>query len=673
MLPNMNKRSRKSRPSDVPQGKHNEKGNVTKRGSRAWLAAGLFIVVVLVVYIPAISGQYIWDDDYYVTNNRTLTSLAGLGRIWFEIGATIQYYPMVFTTFWMEFHIWGLVPHGYHVVNVLLHACGALLLFGVLRKLSVPAAGLAAAVFALHPVHVESVAWITERKNVLSGVFYLAAMWLYLRFAESRNEPHERPTNWRAYFASLVLYACALLSKTVTCSLPAALVLLLWWKRKRLRVADLAPLVPMFAVGLVLGLTTVWVEREHVGAKGAMWDLSALERYLIAGRALWFYVGKLVWPSSLTFSYPKWDIDTGVWWQYLFPAAAIALVVSLWMLRRRVGKGPLVAALLFGGTLLPALGFIDIYPMRFSFVADHFQYLASIAVTTLLVVVVARGITMMGSRRKPTTGGDWFASKNHLSRVGPASILLVVLAILTWRQAGVYADQETLWNDTIAKNPASWMAHNNLGQYLGKLGRRDEAFEHFTAAVKLRPEYVLAQKNLGDIYIFNRELDVAERHYREAIRIEPRYAEAHSALGVALAQQGKMDEAIVCMEQAVTLKPTYTAGHTNLGLTLANLGRFDDAVQAYTDALKTDPTSADAYFNMALALTSMGKTGEAIEFYKSATRYRPAYGDAFFNLGNLYATLGRLDEAAAAYRNVLRINPSYAKASRALQRMSATP
>ena len=669
----MNRRSRRARKSEVPRKKHNENGNATKPGPRAWIAAGLLIVAVLIVYIPAIRGQYIWDDDYYVTNNRTLTNLAGLGRIWFEIGATIQYYPMVFTTFWMEFHLWELVPHGYHLVNVLLHACGALLLFGVLRKLSVPAAGLAAAVFALHPVHVESVAWITERKNVLSGVFYLASMLLYLRFAESRNEPNNRPTNWRAYFAALILYACALLSKTVTCSLPAALVLLLWWKRKRLRVADLAPLVPMFAVGLVLGLTTVWVEREHVGAKGAMWDLSALERCLIAGRALWFYAGKLVWPTSLTFSYPKWDIDTGMSWQYLFPVAAIALVVSLWMLRGRVGKGPLVAALLFGGTLFPALGFIDIYPMRFSFVADHFQYLASIAVTTLLVVTVARGIATLGSRRKSTTRGDFDASNRSLSRLGPASILLILLAILTWRQAGVYHDQETLWNDPIAKNPTSWMAHNNLGQYLAKFGRRDEAFEHFTAAVKLRPDYVLAQKNLGDIYIWRGELDVAERQYRKAVRIEPRYAEAHSSLGVALARQGKMDEAIVYMQQAVALKTTYTAGYNNLGLALADVGRFDDAVQAYTNALKTDPTSAEAYFNMGLALTSMGRTGEAVESYKNATRYRPTYADALFNLGNLYVKLGRHDEAAAAYRNVLRVNPSYAKAARALQRMRATP
>lgn len=669
----MTRRSRSARKSEVPRKKHNESAIASKRGPSTWFAASLLIVVVLIVYIPAIRGQYIWDDDYYVTNNRTLTSLAGLGRIWFEIGATIQYYPMVFTTFWMEHHLWGLDPHGYHTVNVLLHACGALLLFGVLRKLSVPAAGLAAAVFALHPVHVESVAWITERKNVLSGVFYLASMLLYLRFAESRDEPNKKPTNWRAYFAALVLYACALLSKTVTCSLPAALVLLLWWKRKRLTLADLAPLLPMFAVGLVLGLTTVWVEREHVGAKGAMWDLSAPERCLIAGRALWFYVAKLVWPTSLTFSYPKWSIDTGLWWQYLFPAAAIALVASLWMLRRRVGKGPLVGALLFGGTLLPALGFIDIYPMRFSFVADHFQYLASIAVTTLLVVAAARGVATMGSSRKSATRGASDALQNRLSEVGPASILLIVLAILTWRQAGVYYDQVTLWKDTIAKNPTSWMAHNNLGQYLGKLGRRDEAFEHFTAAVKLRPDYVLAQKNLGDIYIWRRELDVAERHYREAIRIEPRYAEAHSSLGVALAQQGKMDEAIVYMEQAVTLKPTYTAGHTNLGLALAGSGRFDDAVQAYNNALKTDPTSPDAYFNMALALSILGKTSEAIASYKNATRYRPTYADAFFNLGNLYLKLGRHDEAATAYRNVLRINPSYAKAAQALQRLGATP
>ncbi|HOW19171.1 MAG TPA: O-GlcNAc transferase, partial [Phycisphaerae bacterium] len=343
-------------------------------GSSCLPAAAGLLLLALAVYIPAMRGGFVWDDDDYVTENRTLRSLDGLGRIWFDIRATPQYYPLVFTSFWLEYHLWDSRPGGYHVVNILLHGTSAVLLWLVLRRLAVPGAWFAAAVFAVHPVHVESVAWITERKNVLSGVFYLSAALVWLRFAGLDCPRAAEPRRRSLYAIGLFLFACALLSKSVTASLPAALLLVLWWKRGRIARGDFLPLVPFFALGAVMGLITAWVERHHVGAEGAEWALSAAERCLIAGRALWFYAAKLIWPVRLTFIYPRWPIDSGVWWQYLYPIAAVAAIGLLWGLRRRIGRGPLVAVLFFAITLAPALGFFDVYPMRYSFVADHFQY-----------------------------------------------------------------------------------------------------------------------------------------------------------------------------------------------------------------------------------------------------------------------------------------------------------
>ena len=363
------------------------------------LGAAVLIAAVLAAYGPALRGGFVWDDPRYVTENPVLTEPSGLYRIWFDVGATVQYYPLVFTSFWIESRLWGLQPLGYHLVNVLLHAANAVLVWRVLRRLSVPGAWLAAGIFALHPVHVESVAWITERKNVLSGLFYLTALLAYLRFAPPDGEGSARGRPWRFYALAVGLFACALLSKTVTCSLPAAIALLLWWRRGRIGRSDALALLPLFAVGAALALTTIWLEKHNVGAQGQAWELSVVQRCLIAGRALWFYAGKLVWPLPLIFTYPKWQIDAGQWWQYLFPAGAVALPLGLWVLRRRIGKGPLVAALCFAGTLLPALGFVDVYPMRYSYVADHFQYLASIAPIALLVAVITMLARLLPSRR----------------------------------------------------------------------------------------------------------------------------------------------------------------------------------------------------------------------------------------------------------------------------------
>ena len=404
--------------------------------NRNWFFALLLVVGTMLAYQPAWDGKPIWDDDAHITNPE-LVSLNGLARIWTKLGATQQYYPLAHSAFWVEHRLWGDGTLGYHLINILLHAGGALLLLKMLRQLEVSGAWLAAAIFALHPVQVESVAWIAELKNTLSGVCYLGAALVYLSFDRNRR--------WTSYTGALGLFILGLMSKTVVATLPAALLIIFWWKRGQLSWKKaILPLLPFFAVGIGAGLFTAWMERKFIGAEGSDFNFSLIERCLIAGRAFWFYLGKLFWPVDLIFIYPHWNISQAVWWQYLFPAAALLLLAGFWWLRRW-SRGPLAALLFFAGTLFPALGFFNVYPFRYSFVADHFQYLASIGP----VVLVASGIA---------TASKILEKRNAI--LGPVlcGVLLMTLGTLSWRQCGMYADVKHSGKQPSAGTPiARWL------------------------------------------------------------------------------------------------------------------------------------------------------------------------------------------------------------------------
>ena len=519
------------------------------------------MLLVALAYVPALGAGWVWDDDDYVTENRTLRSLHGLGSIWFEIGAVPQYYPLVHTSFWIEHRLWGLDPAGYHAVNVLLHAVAAILAWRVLRRLDVPGAWVAAAIFALHPVQVESVAWVTERKNVLSAVCYLGALLAYLRFERSRGA--------RAYAGALTLFVAALLSKTVTASLPAAILVVAWWKRGRLTRRDIEPTLPLFALGAAAGLLTVWMEKHHVGAAGAGWDLSLLDRTLIASRASLFYLGKLVWPDPLSFVYARWDVHATpwVWWGSL--AIVAGALLALFRLRSRIGRGPLAASLLFGGTLFPALGFFDLYPMRFSFVADHFQYLACLAPIAALVAVVA------------TPPSAW--------RRGASAAVLVILSALTWNQCKVYKDEETLFRDAAEKIPRAFLAQNNLGGILLERGEVEEARRRFEAALAAAPDFPEALVNMGLVAEHEGKLGEAEARYRRALAIDPAFADAHNNLGIVLARSGNMEGAIAAFRKAVAHRKEFPRASYNLGVALLAVGRRAEGVEALERAVSLSP------------------------------------------------------------------------------------
>jgi tetratricopeptide (TPR) repeat protein len=551
-----------------------------------WWLSLLLVIVTMTAYLPAWNGTPIWDDDAHLTKPE-LRSLDGLARIWTQPGVTQQYYPLVHTVFWLEHQLWGDWPAGYHLLNILLHCASALLLVRILRWLEIPGAWLAAAIFALHPVQAESVAWISELKNMLSGVLYLGSVLVYLRFDRTRS--------LTLYVVALVLFAFGLMSKTVIATFPGAMLVIFWWKRGKLSWReDVLPLIPFFFLGATAGLFTAWVERTLVGAEGADFHYSIIERVLIAGRAICFYLGKLFWPIDLVFVYPRWQINPIVWWQYLFPAAVLLLAaVFAWLGRR--WRSPMAALLFFMGTLFPVLGFLNVYPFRYSLVADHFQYLASLGV----IVPVSAGIALSLEHRRlwghPTGYVLWAA-------------LLSWLTILTWRQSTMYADIETLWQTTIERNPKAWMAHNNLGALLLRKGRVDEAIDHFRKAVDLEVNDVGVQSNLGDALLQKGDLDEAIVHYSKALEIKPNYAEVHYNLGNVLLRKGQVDEAIGQYKKALEIKPDYADVHNNLGIVLLQKGEVDEAIAHYQKALEINPENVQARANLAWALATSPQT-----------------------------------------------------------------
>jgi len=621
----------------------------------------LLIVLTAAAYAPAARGGFIWDDDAYVTANPTLRSAEGLQAIWTRPTSLPQYYPLVHTTFWIEYHLWKLDPLGFHVDNILLQALNACLLWLLLVRLEVPGALLAAALFAVHPVQVESVAWITERKNLLSTCFYLLAFLEYLKCRAS--ESSDRDGSRRAYAFSLAAFVCALLSKTVACSLPAAILIVHWWKQGRIRRSDVFRTAPMFAIGVAFAASTAVLEAGHVGASGDEWGWTSGERVLIAGRALWFYAGKLLWPVDLTFIYPQWMIDAHVWWQWLFPAAAIGVGALAWLARSRIGRGPLAALMLFGGTLLPALGFVNIYPMRYSFVADHFQYAACIALLTLCA----------------STVWTWLDRANRRVRAVGYVVcggILVLLSAETFLQARVYASATTLWDDTLRKNPACWMAHGNVASLLVDQGRRGEAAPHFAIArdhytemVRRQPQSAQAHRNLGTELMVEGRNDEADGQFAEAVRLDPRDYASHNYLGLSLSARGQDEDALGHLTQAVSINARFAQARFNLANVLFKRGRFAEAEEHYRAALSLNPFDAEANNNYGLLLLETKRLDAARQHFLRAIALAPGNIRLYQNLAIVWSSEGRYREALDVFREIVRLDPTDAAARRKLEEL----
>ncbi len=589
------------------------------------LLAGIVTIVAItfLFYARVWNNGFIWDDDSYITKNETLKTLEGLKRIWIEPGATHQYYPLTFTVLWIEHKLWGYEPLGYHLVNVFLHALNAILIWFILRRLMIGGAFFAACLFAVHPVHVESVAWVTELKNVLSGAFYLLSLWFYLVFWEKKYK------NFGLYGISLFLFICGLLSKTVVCTLPVIVLLILWWKADNLKPKDIKYLIPHFFIGVLLGIFTAWFERHTAGAHGIYWDFSLLERCLLAAKALWFYAGKLIWPHPLLFFYPRWTIDATEWIQYIPLLGTFVLLIGLWSLRKKTGKGALVAVLFFITSLFPALGFFNIYFMRYSLVANHFNYLSSLGILVLLSAI----------------GASFLRKYPQYLRYGISIALILVLGILTQGATTMYKNEMTLYNSILTTDPNNLMAYNNRGLVYESSGQYDLALSDYEKAIELGPAFVEAHNNRGLLYEAKGQYDLALADYNRILMLEPQY-QVHYNRGNIYFKLKQYDLALFDYNRAILLNPKCVDAYNNRAIVYSLLGQYNLAIKDYTRALsiKEDYTT---YYNRGLVYEMSHQYAMAISDYSKVLTIDTKNANVYFRRSLLNEQEGNIQGAFA--------------------------
>ncbi len=669
--------------------------------------AGVAIIAfaVFLAYGPSVNGGFILDDDRLVYDNDLIKATDGPRQFWCTAKAD-DFWPMTNSALWLEWRLWGMHPAGYHVSNLILHVAEALLIWIILQRLSVPGAFLAAMIFAVHPVNVESVAWIAQRKNTMAMLFFLLSILWYLKDKKWTVDsgqwtedpaPHHpsfihHPSSF--YWLSLGAFVTAMLGKGSVVILPVVLLGIVWWLRP-LTTRDIIKISPFFIVAAVLAGVNVWFQTH--GSGEVLRAASLTERLLGAGGVVWFYLQKAFLPLDLDFVYPQWNIQSGDLMCWLPLLAALAVTALLWLYRKTWSRPLLFAWGFFCVALVPVMGFTDVGFMKYSLVADHYQHIAIIGA----IALVSAGWRAWHSYNPG--GTSWAAPVVAVTATA-------VLAFLTWRQNEIYSDAVTLYQAALEKNPGFWMgrgnlakiifrqgrlndamanyeqalanyekamanyekalavnpdffdAHNDLGTILTLFGRHEEALEHRKKAILLNPGSAEACWNLGISYQAMGQLQEAIDLYKKALRIKPNYAEALCSLGLAMAQKDQHEEAIALYRQALALKPDYPEAHNNLGIQLALTDKLEQAIEHYNEALKIRPNFADAHENLGLALVQAGRIGEGIERYRKALSIKPNYIEAHNNLALALAQTGRIEEAIEHIQFILRLKPDFSEA-----------
>ena len=596
---------------------------------RDWLWGTILILSVALSYVPVWKAGFVWDDNEILTINPCIIGPLGLKEIWASKAADIC--PLTLTTFWVEHAIWGLNPLAYHLVNVLLQGLNAVLLWRVLKCLRVEGAWLGAALWALHPVMVESVAWVTEMKNTESGLFFLCSILFFVKWLRVRESGERRAGGGLNYGLSLLFAALAMAAKSSTVILPFVLCLCAWWIEGRLSWRYVRRTIPFFLIAIAAGALAMWTQGLQLAkAPDPQWTRAWPERIAAAGEALWFYLGKLLFPHPLMTVYPRWQTDAGQWSSYLPLLAAIAIFSVLWLRHEAWSRACFFAFAYFVVALLPAMGLLDNTIFRISLVFDHLQYLASIGP----LAVAGAGFARLS--------GFVIPKKRVLLSPALCVCLLLILGMTTWQRASAYESDETFWTDAVLKNPACFMGHNNLGNDLLQKGQAEDAFAQYQKALAISPNYVAAHYNFGNALVQEGRLDEAIGQFQEALKTQPGHASAHINLGNALFQEGRLDEAIGQFQEALKINPEAETLF-NLGNALLRKERLDEAIEQFQKALAITPNSVPAHYTLGAALAQKGQLNEAIEQFEEALRLKPDFSAAQDALEKVQAFLRQRD------------------------------
>jgi tetratricopeptide (TPR) repeat protein len=628
---------------------------------RILAGAAIIVIAILIAYLPSLSGAFIWDDDKLLAENELVKTSDGLYRFWCSTNA-IDYWPITNSTFWIEWRLWDMNPAGYHAANLILHIIEALLVWIILRKLSFPGAYLAALIFAVHPVNVESVAWIASRKNLMAMLFFLLSILWYIKAnmptasvgmapARSHGGPWEREKTFSSfilhpssfhfwYWLSLTAFLFAMLSKGSVAVLPVLLLWIIWWLRP-LKWRDFAWISPFFLLAGILTKVNLWSQVRDTATVFRSADF--VERLLGAAGTVWFYLYKAILPLDLAPVYRQWHIQASDlrWWLPLL--AVLGITVVFWRYRGGWSRPFLFAWGFFCVALFPVMGFTDVGFMRYSLVADRYQHIAIIGVISLA-----------------TAGLFAWQRRERRKECWATAVLAVgILAFLTWGQSGIYLNLITFNQTALEKNPDFWLGHYNLGVALEKAGRPLEAAKQYEQTIRLEPNNPDAHTNLAAILIHEGRLQEAFDHLNLALRVNPDYPETQNNLGLALVLDHRPQEAIEHFRQALRLKPDFFEAHVNFGNALFDTGRFQEAIGQYEQTIKLKPDHADVHYDLGVALIQAGRLQEAIDHFEQALRLRPNYTEAHNNLAAILDKIGRSQEAIEHYQQALSLKPDF--------------
>jgi protein O-mannosyl-transferase len=619
---------------------------------RGWWTALALVAATIAIYLPAVNHDFVYyDDPKYVTENAVVSAgFTRAGLAWaFTTSTDANWFPVTWLSHMLDVQLYGMDAGGHHLTSLLLHALSTALLFTALHRMTgrMGRSAFVAALFALHPLHVESVAWVAERKDVLSTVFWMLTLLAYVAYA--------RDPKLRRFIIVAVLLGLGLMSKPMLVTLPFVLLLLDFWPLRRLEKRSYGQLVaekiPLLAIVVASSITTFLVQRKG----GAVGSLDAYPFALRVGNALMSYVayiGKMIWPSDLTAFYP-YRMDVSI------PAALVALVVLVGLsivsvrLRKKYPYLP-VGWFWYVGTLVPVIGLVQVGNQA---MADRYSYIPLIG----LFVIVAWGAGDLADR--------WRIHRYALPAA--AAIAIVAAAFISRSQLRHWQSTAQLWTHALDATRDNYVAHNNLGLALAGDGKVEDAISHYREALRIRPMYATARTNLGAALAKQGKFDEAIANYQEVLRSKPGMSEAHMDLGAALASQGKIDEAIGHYRDAVRLKPDFAEAYANLGLAFASQGQLDSAIAEYQKAIQVKPSFAEAHNNLGFALARQGKLAESVDHYTEAIRYKPDFVLAHVNLGVSLANMNRVNEAIRAFREVLRLEPGNEMAARAVSQLSS--